>query len=102
MKILILLGSAILPTILYFSQKSNKRFEIVFNLCALLSLVVFGNILALSIYNVIKNNTVLMTDIHAILLNPFFLITGAYLGIYLIYMLLKTIGISRGNNDHIN
>lgn len=60
----------------------------IFNTIALISAVIFGNIAATSIYQVIIDNTIFMTEIHAIFLNPFFLITGAYLGVYIIYRLI--------------
>jgi len=53
-----------------------------------LSVIVFGNIAAISIYQIIRDNEVFMTAIHAVFLNPAFLISGAYIGIYTIYRLM--------------
>jgi len=36
------------------------------------------------IYKIIRDSTVFMTNIHAIFLNPFFLVTASYLGLYVI------------------
>ncbi|WP_246147104.1 hypothetical protein [Bacillus massilioanorexius] len=56
---------------------------------AFLSIIIFGSITSVSVYQIIKDQTVFMTNIHAILLNPFFLLTGAYLGLYITYQLIN-------------
>ena len=61
---------------------------IFFNLVMVLSVIVLGNIAAISIYQIIRDNEVFMTAIHAVFLNPAFLIAGAYIGIYAIYRLM--------------
>lgn len=58
------------------------------NILSVVSIIIFGSIAATSIYQIIIDNAVFMTTIHAIFLNPFFLITGAYLGIYTITRLM--------------
>ncbi|ASK61213.1 transposase [Virgibacillus phasianinus] len=88
MRIFLIAGSIILPLVMFFLQKYRIKFRLIFNLGAILSTLVFGNIASLSIYQIIKDNTVLMTNIHAVFLNPFFLITGSYIGIYILYLLL--------------
>ncbi|WP_042150106.1 hypothetical protein [Paucisalibacillus sp. EB02] len=88
MKVLLVLGSIIFPLLMYVLKKKWVMMRVVFNLSAIISSLVFGNIAASSIYQIIKDNTVLMTNIHAIFLNPYFLITGSYLGIYSLYLLL--------------
>lgn len=88
MKILLVSGSVILPLLMFYLEKKTLRLRNIYNFIAILAILVFGNIASLSIYNIIKNERVFMTDIHAIFLNPFFLISGAYLGVYIIYRLL--------------
>jgi hypothetical protein len=85
---LIVSGSIIIPIIMLFFSLKWKGAELVSNTLALLSALVFGNIAAASIYRILKNHTVFMTSIHAIFLNSAFLLTGAYLGIYVLYKLL--------------
>lgn len=87
-KIMMIAGSIILPLIMFYSQKYLVRLRLIFNLAAIIALLVFGNIATLSIYKIIKDNTVFMTAIHAVFLNPFFLIAGSYIGIYILYGLL--------------
>jgi hypothetical protein len=85
---LIVAGSIIFPILMLLFSLKWRVAELVFNTLALLSALVFGNIAAASIYRILKNHTVFMTSIHAIFLNPAFLLTGAYLGIYVLYKLL--------------
>lgn len=89
LKILLVAGSIILPFIMLYSCKYSVKLKNIFNLIAVIAALVFGNIASLSIYTVINDNVVFMTRIHAIFLNPFFLIAGAYLGIYFLYLLLR-------------
>ncbi|MDN3015674.1 transposase [Paenibacillus sp. BSR1-1] len=88
MKIFLVLSSIVLPVIMFFLQKFRMIFRIIFNLVAVVSAIIFGNITSVSIYEIIKDHTVFMTNIHSIFLNPFFLSTGGYLGTYLIYRLI--------------
>ncbi|CDQ41971.1 MULTISPECIES: hypothetical protein [Virgibacillus] len=99
MKLLLILGSIFIPAWMYYIQRRYRKTHIMFTFAALFAALVFGNIVATSIYQVIKNNTVLMTDIHAILLNPFFQISGLYLGAYFLYLLF--IGLLK-NLHHYN
>jgi hypothetical protein len=73
---------------MFYLQKKWIRFRLIFNLGAIIATLLFGNIASLSIYQIIKDNTVLMTNIHAVFLNPYFLIAGSYLGVYILYRLL--------------
>lgn len=88
MKFLIVLGSIVVPIAMLMIQRKWIKWRIVFNVASVLSTLILGNISALAIYEVLRDNTVFMTSIHAIFLNPMFLMTGAYLGVYLVYRLL--------------
>jgi DMSO reductase anchor subunit len=88
MKFILIMGSIVAPILLFFLQKAKPGLRLILNLTAVLSAIVFGNISTLAIYEIIQDKTVFMTNIHAIFLNPLFLITGAFLGIYLIYRIL--------------
>jgi len=72
---------------LYLQHKSDK-FKMIFNIVAVISTIIFGSIASTTIYQIIVDDTVFMTTIHAIFLNPFFLVTGAYLGVFFIYRLI--------------
>ena len=73
---------------MYYLQNKSKRFRIAFNIIAVISAVIFGNIASTSIYQILIDNAVFMTAIHGIFLNPFFLMTGAYLGVFIVYRLM--------------
>jgi hypothetical protein len=87
-KFLIVLGSVIVPIAMLMLQHRWIKWRIIFNVASIVFTVIFGNISALAIYEILRDNTVFMTSIHAIFLNPIFLITGAYLGVYILYRLL--------------
>lgn len=88
MKIFIILGSIVIPLVMVAIQKYWLKCRIYFNVVSVLSAFIFGDIAALAVYEIIKDNTVFMTNIHAVFLNPLFLITGAYLGVYILYRLM--------------
>ncbi|GAB4073806.1 hypothetical protein GCM10028778_13090 [Barrientosiimonas marina] len=91
MKLLLIAGSIVLPVVMYVTQKYWGGLLFLFNLAGLLAAIIFVDIASLAIHDIIKNGTVMMTDIHAIFLNPWFLITGAYLGVYAIFWLLLAV-----------
>src|SRR5690625_4607143 len=88
MKITLIIGSIIFPLLMLYTGRRVSRLHNMYNIAAIIAVLVFGNIASTSIYTVIIEKKVFMTTIHAIFLNPFFLITGAYLGVYVLYRLL--------------
>ncbi|WP_226037896.1 transposase [Aquibacillus saliphilus] len=88
MKIFIVLSSIVVPIVMVILQRRWLKFRMVFNFAALLSTLIFGNIASIAIHKIIRDQTVFMTNIHGLFLEPFFLITGAYLGLYLIYIIM--------------
>ena len=88
MKALLVISSIVVPLVmLYVAQKSTKV-KIVFNGLALLATIVFGGIAATSIYQIIVDDAVFMTSIHALFLNEVFLAASAYVGVFVIYRLM--------------
>lgn len=88
MKILLVVSSIAFPIVMFFLQNHSKLFRMIFNIIAVISTLILGNIAATSIYQILIDNTIFMTTIHGIFLNPYFLITGAYLGAFIIYRLV--------------
>ncbi|MBZ5751909.1 transposase [Metabacillus rhizolycopersici] len=88
MKILLVVSSIAFPILMFFLQNHRKIFRMIFNITAVISTLIFGNIAATSIYQILIDNAVFMTTIHGIFLNPYFLITGGYLGVFIIYRLM--------------
>jgi hypothetical protein len=48
------------------------------------ALVVLGSVAGATVARTLRNDTVFMTEVHSVLLNEWFLIAGAYLGIYMV------------------
>ncbi|MFB6731304.1 hypothetical protein ACIG6B_05205 [Bacillus mobilis] len=90
MKLLIGTLPIVLSFIFYWLAK-HPTIRIALHISAYLSLYVLGTIISINIYDVLMQDLVFMTSIHGILLNPFFLIAGAYIGIYTLYLLLSYI-----------
>ncbi|MDM5188299.1 hypothetical protein QUF99_13510 [Bacillus sp. DX4.1] len=67
---------------------AHPKFRIFLDVCAYFSLYGFGTIIAFTVYDVLVHNMVFTTTVHRILINPLFLITGAYIGVYLLYLIL--------------
>lgn len=88
MKILLVVSSIAFPILMLFLQNHRKIFRMIFNITTVISTLIFGNIAATSIYQILIDNAVFMTTIHGIFLNPYFLITGGYLGVFIIYRLM--------------
>jgi hypothetical protein len=88
LKILLVVSSIAFPILMLFLQNHRKIFRMIFNITAVISTLIFGNIAATSIYQILIDNAVFMTTIHGIFLNPYFLITGGYLGVFIIYRLM--------------
>ncbi|WP_369899965.1 hypothetical protein [Bacillus manliponensis] len=83
---------AILPILLsyiFFLFSMHKTFRFILNICAYLSMYGLSTLVAFTVYDVLIQDKVFMTTIHKILLNPFFLITSTYIGIYILYLLLQ-------------
>lgn len=91
MNIFITIVIIILPNLMLLLHSKNKKFRVLFHVIALLAMLLFFIIASLSVYQIIKDNTVLMTNIHLIFLNPLFLLSSFYLGIYTLYLLLVLI-----------
>lgn len=88
MKLVIWLTALMIPVAMAFMGYYWRSAHVMMAAAASLSAYVVGGILGTTIYDVIRNDTVFMTEVHKVFLNPFFLITGAYLGVYLLYGLL--------------
>lgn len=73
---------------MFFIICSTPKIRAFLDICAYLSLYILGILIAFNIYDVVLHGLVFMTTIHSILLNPLFLLTGAYVGVYSLYLLI--------------
>ncbi|GAE34861.1 hypothetical protein [Halalkalibacter akibai] len=85
MNVFILVAIIFVPLGMWLLQVRWNQAGSLFTAFSILSLTIFGYITAEAIYTILKANEVFMTTIHGIFLKPLFLITGSYLGLYLLY-----------------
>lgn len=88
MTIFMLVATIGTPSLMVYLQQKWAIFRLLFNILSVIAAILFSTIAATAITNIILEDAVFMTTIHAVFLNPIFLITGAYLGLYLIYRLI--------------
>lgn len=69
--------------------RKNKIYGLIFNFIAIIAYAVFGIIAATSIAEIILHHVVFMTNIHAVFLNFYFILSGSYIGIYGLYELIR-------------
>ncbi|HBS46044.1 MAG TPA: transposase, partial [Paenibacillus sp.] len=62
MKFLIVFGSIVVPIAMLMIQWKCIKWRIVFNVASVLSTLILGNISALAIYEILRDNTVFMTS----------------------------------------
>ena len=93
MKIIILVAIIVIPSLMVYLQQKSDKMRLFFNALGVVSAILFGYIAATSIMQIILEDAVFMTTIHAVFLSPTFLITGTYLGLFLIQRIIdSTIG----------
>lgn len=81
----------IVLSFIFYLFALHPKIRIALHISAYIALYVLGTIISINIYDVLIQDLVFMTCIHGILLNPFFLIAGAYIGIYTLYLVLSQI-----------
>lgn len=81
---MLMIGAALAvgAVIVAWSSRVNKIAKQVFDGIAVIALFVFFVIAATGVMETLVHDTVFMTEVHHVLLNPFFLASGAYLGPY--------------------
>lgn len=100
MKFIIVASSIVVPLIMCVLQQNQPKIKTLYHIIAFIAVLVFGNIAALNIYQVIVDKAVFTMDIHGLFLNPIFLLSGSYIGIYLIYsLLIKCVNYSSEDSD---
>ncbi len=88
-------GFIVVPFIMAALAVSFRPIRYIIHLLALISFYVTGSIITSAVYLNRIHETVLTTHVHHVLLNPWFLITGAYLGLYIPYRLLAGFWVRR-------
>ncbi|WP_368505418.1 transposase [Alkalihalophilus sp. As8PL] len=88
MKVLIAFGIVLVPVLMLIVDRFWYVGRLVFNGAAYVAFVTFGFIIASAIHTILRDHEVFMTSIHGIFLNPWFLVTGAYIGWYTLFRVL--------------
>lgn len=88
LKIILVVSSIIVPLLMVYLRNKISTSAIIFNILATIFVIIFGSIASTSIYQIIIDDAVFMTKIHALFLNELFLISGAYIGLFVIYRLM--------------
>ncbi|MDQ0878133.1 hypothetical protein QFZ77_006792 [Paenibacillus sp. V4I3] len=89
MSIIIVVLSILIPISMLISAWLFTMCRTVYHVLAVGCAYVFGIISVLAIYEILRDETVFMTNIHGVFQNGLFLLSGAYLGCYGIYTLLR-------------
>ncbi|UKS27613.1 transposase [Paenibacillus sp. HWE-109] len=89
MSFVITLFIILIPLCMLMMSWLFAALRVVFHALAACCAYVFGIISALAVYEILRDETVFMTNIHRVFENKYFLVTGSYLGSYGIYILLK-------------
>jgi len=88
LKFLLVISSIVVPLIMVLLRKKISKSAFIFNILAVIFVIIFGSIASTSIYQIIIDDAVFMTKIHGLFLNELFLISGAYIGVFTIYRLM--------------
>lgn len=95
MKFLLVISSILVPLVMFYVVQKINKTKLVFNGFAVISTIVFGSIAATAIYQIIVDDKVFMTSIHALFLNEWFLLAGAYVGVFITYRLMLLTWVER-------
>lgn len=88
MKFMLIAATVIVPLSMYLLEQKQAKIKTLYHFIAFIALITFANIVVMKVYGIIVNGDVYTMKIHGLFLNPMFLASGAYLGVYLIYLLL--------------
>ncbi|WNR45737.1 transposase [Paenibacillus roseipurpureus] len=88
MSIMIVLLIILIPPVMGICSWLFEIGRHVFAGAAVLSAYIVGIVISLAIHDILRDDTVFMTNIHVVFTNTLFLFCGAYLGAYGIYVLL--------------
>lgn len=91
MTIIFVLGIVMIPLAMSGTHLRWHWLRPIYDVVAIISAIVSFSTASITIYSVIKTNTVFMTTIHALFVDPYFLIPSAYLGFYVIYLLYNAV-----------
>lgn len=75
-------GVVVLPVLVLWMERRWSNFSILADGLAALAAFIFGMIITVAVYQIRRDETVFMTNIHQVFENELFLLSGAFLGVY--------------------
>lgn len=88
MLIWLIAGFIVVPFVMAALAALSRTVRWIWHLLAVISFYISGSIAAAAVYRNIVHQTVLTTNVHDLLLNPWFLVSGSFLGLYIPYRML--------------
>ncbi|MGE6228010.1 hypothetical protein [Paenibacillus chitinolyticus] len=85
----------VVPWLLVWLQNKVAGAKFVIDIASYAALVLFSGIAGVTVGEILVNNTVFMTSVHKVFLNPVFLVSGGWLGLYALQRLI-VVGIFSG------
>lgn len=85
MFILLVLGTVAAPAFMFVVRFLAPRASITFDSLGIAAMYGFGWCATRAVFDVLVEDTVMMTEVHKVLYNPVFLSCAAYLGVYALY-----------------
>ncbi|MCR8645204.1 transposase [Paenibacillus sp. N1-5-1-14] len=89
MGLIIWIGALVIPWLMVIVANRYRTCKLAFAWIGFISIWIAGSIAAVGIYEIVRDQTVFMTNIHAVFLNPLFLGSGAYVGMYVLYLSIR-------------
>lgn len=93
MKLLIVLGTLLIPAALALLRRMSARARPVLDALGVVSAFGFGILSAFAVSDIRRHDTVYSTEVHRVFDSLCFLVFGGYLGLYLLALLLD--GVTR-------
>ncbi|MFE4568546.1 hypothetical protein [Paenibacillus chitinolyticus] len=78
----------VVPWLLVWLQNKVAGAKFVLDAAAYAALVLLSGIAGITVGEILVNNTVFMTNVHKVFLNPVFLVSGGWLGLYALQRLI--------------
>jgi len=89
MEIIVAISVLILPFIVLFLYSLLGKWKFIIDVLAVLAALLFAIVSTVAIYQIRRDGTIFMTNIHRLFDNYIFLISGAYLGMYGLFQLIR-------------
>lgn len=102
MNMVISLMTIALPGLMVFIKYRWKKAAVLYHLLAVICSVIAGINISITTIQVILHNQVFTTAFHGIFINLWFILSSAYLIMYLIYSLIERTWISTRNEEAEN